>query len=242
MKKIYLLIIITSFFSCKKESKCDCLKGTGDIVLEERSIGTFENIILNDNINLVIRQDTFYSCTVEAGVNLLSKIETKVNDNTLSIYNNNRCNWIRSFKKSINVFLTFPKLYYLEYNGSGTVDCPDTLFADSIRVDSWDGSGIIRMVINTKMSRFNLHTGPADLNVSGFSGVNYLYTNGNGKIDMSGLENGYVFMTSKSTNDSYINVSKELDVWIDYIGNVYYKGNPYSVKTKYTGSGRLIQN
>lgn len=240
MKKLIFLILLSAMFSCKKEDKWDCVKGTGDIIIEERNLEAFENIILNDNVNLFIRQDTFYSCKVEAGENLLPKIKTEISNNTLKISNKNTCNWVRSFKKPINIFLTFPKLYYIEYNGSGNIECADTLFSDSIRVDSWNGSGSIQMVINTKMSRFNLHTGPADIDISGYSGVNYLYLAGNGKADLSNLQNGYTFITSKSTNDTYINVSKELDSWIDYIGNVYYKGNPYSVKTKYTGSGRLV--
>jgi len=240
-KSIFLILIVFALFSCKKEEQWDCFKGTGKVTSEVRNIESFESIILNDNINLFICQDTCYSCKVEAGENLLPKIKTEVNNNILEISNKNTFNWVRSFKTPINVFLTFPKLYYVEYNGSGNIECEDTLSLDSIRVDSWDGSGSIHMMVNTKISRFNLHTGPADLNVSGSSGVNYVYSAGNGKADLSGLYSGYIFITSKSTNETYVNVSKELEAWIDYVGNIYYKGNPYSVKKKYTGSGRLFQ-
>lgn len=241
MKKIFAsILILTVLFSCKKENQCDCLKGTGQITNEIRNIEPFTSIELSHNINLIIKQDTTYSCIVEAGENLLPLIKTTVVDGKLIIANENRCNWMRSFKKDINVYLSLRKINTIEYRGSGNINCSDTLILDSLRFDSWDGSGKAMFLLHTKSSQFNLHTGPADLEVSGFSGVSYLYSAGNGKVDLSNLNTGYTFLTSKSTNNTYVSATKELYVWIDYVGDVYYKGSPYLIDTIYTGSGRLL--
>ncbi len=241
MKKIFTgFLVLIIFFSCKKDNQCDCLKSTGEVTTEVREIAPFSSIVLKHNINLFIKQDSVFSCIVEAGENLLPEIITKVEDGKLTISNENKCNWVRSFKKEINVYLTFRNLNLFEYRGSGNIYCADTLFLDSLRFDSWDGSGKANFLLHTKSSQFNLHTGPADLDVSGFSGVNYLYSAGNGKADLVNLNTGYTFLTSKSTNNTFVYATKELFVWIDYIGDVYYKGSPYLIDEKYTGSGKLL--
>lgn len=241
MKNFVIIIsVLLVFASCKKEQECDCFNSTGQIIMEQRNVESFNTIVLNNNINLILKQDSFFSCSVEAGEHLLSGIKTEVENGILKISNTNKCNWVRSFSKQINVYLNIKSIYRVEYNGSGNIVCQDTLHMDSLRFDSWDGSGKASFLIDSKSSIFNLNTGPADLEVSGSSGVNYLYSAGNGKADLLKLSTGYTFLTSKSTNNTFVNASKELYVWIDYIGDVFYKGTPYYIETKYTGKGRLI--
>ncbi|MBK8876731.1 MAG: hypothetical protein IPN13_23740 [Bacteroidetes bacterium] len=48
-------------------------------------------------------------------------------------------------------------------------------------------------------------------------------------------------MTTKSTGDCFVSVSKEVGVTIEYVGDVYYSGNPYQVDQQVTGSGKLIR-
>ena len=237
---IFLLIIVI-FISCNKENNCDCIKSTGDIIFQKRDINSFNTISLSDNINLYITQDTIFSLTIEAGANLLKLIKTDVIDTCLYIQNKNTCNWVRSFKNKINIYLKCKEINFLKYNNaSGNIYTSDTLHSKYFQFDSNDGTGDINLTINANSSWFNLHTGPAMLNVNGISGVNYLYSAGNGLADLRNLITGYTFMNNKSTNNCFVNVQQELEVKIGYVGDVYYTGNPYVINTQINGSGKLI--
>jgi hypothetical protein len=140
------------------------------------------------------------------------------------------------------VFLKCKQLTGITYNkASGNIYTSDTLVADYFQLNDWNGSGIINLTINTHTSWFNLSTGPADLVVNGVSGVNYLYSVGNARADLSKLKTGYTFMNNKSTNNCFVNVEKELEVQIGYVGDVYYTGNPYKITSEISGSGKLIK-
>jgi hypothetical protein len=55
----------------------DCIKGTGEVMLEERPVGFYDGITVSDDINLVILNDTARNLVVEAGENLLPEISTE---------------------------------------------------------------------------------------------------------------------------------------------------------------------
>lgn len=240
---IFLFIItFFSFTGCNKENGCDCFKGTGDITTEQRISEPFNSISLEDNINLYITRDSAYSLTVEAGEKLLPEITSEVKNGCLYLKNENKCNWVRSFKNEINVYLKCRKLYGILYDrASGDIFTADTLHTDSFRFDSHNGTGTINLILDAGTTKFNLHTGPADLNVKGKAGVNYLYSIANGRANLGEFITDITFMNSKSTNNCYVNVRALLDVEIGYIGDVYYTGNPNIVKQNITGKGKLIK-
>jgi hypothetical protein len=245
MKKLRILfyfIIALGVASCDKANRCDCFKSTGSITREHRTIPGFNKISVSDNINLYILQDTFCSIIVEAGEHLISSIKTEVTDSCIYLTNENKCNWVRSFKNKVNIYLRYKRIKGLIYNtGSGNISTMDTLYTDYFQFDDIAGSGNINFKIVSNTSWFNLHTGPADLTVSGRSGVSYLYSAGNGKADLSHFPSGFLYITNNSTNNCYTNVEKLIEAQIGYVGDIYYTGNPYSISTKITGSGKLIK-
>jgi hypothetical protein len=242
LKVLSYIFTALVLLSCNKGHQCDCVKSTGDITKENRTIMDFNKISVTDNINLYITQDTFYAASVEAGSHLLKSIKTDVRDSCLYLSNENKCNWVRSFKDKVNIYVTCKKIKELVYTkGSGNISSTDTLYADYFQLDDYDGSGIINLKLVANTSWFNLHTGPADLYVAGRSGVSYLYSAGNGKADLRNFPSGYFFINNSSTNDCYINVYKEMELKIGYIGNIYYYGSPYKITANITGSGKLIK-
>lgn len=240
-------ILFSSFFifialaACKKGNICDCLKSTGKVVLEERTVGDFTNIWLEDNINLIIKPDTVSKITIEAGKNLLKLIHSENRNNYLYLTNDNRCNWLRSYDVPINAYVSVKKLDSINYWGCGNISCTDTIKNDIFQIDVHDGSGNVDLTIKTLESRLKIHTGPPTLNIKGISKINILYQGGMGVINASNLSTEFTYLKSFGTNDCFIQVSKELEAKINYIGNVYYKGNPYSIKTEYTDKGKLIK-
>ncbi len=91
-----LLGVALLTLSCDRETAPDCLKSTGKTVRQVRRISAFSEIVLHDDINLYLTHSPDSILTIEAGENLLPKIETTQNGNTLTIRNRNTCNWVRS--------------------------------------------------------------------------------------------------------------------------------------------------
>ncbi len=168
-KQILLCIFLLFLLSCKKENMCDCIKSTGKIKFQERIVGDFSNIWLEDNINIILKPDTINKITIEAGENLLKLIHTEIKNNYLYITNENRCNWVRKFDIPINAYISLKKLDTISYWGSGNISCTDTLKNAIFQIDVHDGSGTVDLTINTYESRLKIHTGPPTLNIDGIT-------------------------------------------------------------------------
>jgi hypothetical protein len=221
-------------------SKDKCLKSIGKVTTEERPLADFGKIMLSDDINVYIRQDSVNRVVVEAGANLIPWIITKVEDRVLTIRDDNKCNWLRSFKRKINLYLFCRELYNIEYYGAGEVRGLNTIVSDSVEIHSANGSGSITLDVNCRVLHVNMHTGPADAEVSGTAQWATYYTRGNGRIVCDKLVTGYAYIDAKGTNDSYVYSNYQLGAKIGYIGNVFYAGHPSIINSEVTERGQLI--
>lgn len=216
------------------------MKSTGDKITEYRNVSGFSKITLHNNVDLILHPGKPFECKVTAGENLLDLVTTEVDQGTLTIRNKNKCNWVRSFKNKFTVELSLPSIQYIYYTGSGNITCADTIRESLFNMDGWTCSGSISLLFNCSTTWLSLHTGTADLKASGFSGVSYVYNSGSGPMECSRLQTGYTYVTNASTNDCYIQVTKELGAKIVLQGDIYYSGTPYKVEKEILGDGTLI--
>jgi hypothetical protein len=230
----YFFIVLLFLVSCNKEEAPDFLKTTGEIVFEERELIDFK-------INLTLIQDTFNKVKIEAGKNLIPEIVTEVKEGKLTIKNTNKFNFLRSYKKEINVTLWCKNIKQLTYRGAGNIKTQNQLTSSPFTFDSHKGTGIVELNCIAQETHFNIHTGHCELILHGNIGVNYLYQAGNGYTNAEDLITGYTFVTNKGTNDLKINVYKVLYAQINYLGNIYYKGDAYEVASDITDDGKLIK-
>jgi len=235
---IALAFLAVFSFSCDKDSKC--LKTSGDNTSEIRTISSnFEVVELNDKINLYIKQDSVVSLRVEAGANLLPLITTEVSNNLLKIKSDNRCDFLRSYDKAINVFLSVPNLKKITYNGYGAINTVNTLTFPELVLEANKATGSIKMALITDYLKVLQHTGPADFTFYGSSKKTYLYTIGNGWFHFENFESDEVHVNTSGTGDVIVNAKSNLLVELYAIGNVYYYGNPTLTITNHTGSGEV---
>ena len=227
--------------SCNKESAPDYLQTTGEITSVERDVEDFTEIELFNKINLFITQDTVNKVVFEAGKNLIPDIVTEVKEGKLSIKNTNKFNFLRSYKKSINVYIHCKNLLHIIYRGAGNISSTNSIIDSVFNFDCKKGTGTVELSVTAKEGHFNMHTGQCDLILHGEIGVNYVYQAGNGYVNAEDLKTGYTFVTNKGTNDLKINVDKVLFARISYLGNIYYKGNAYDVVAEITDKGQLIK-
>lgn len=85
MKKITLLliaIIVTGFSYGQKREK---VKGSKNVTIEKKEIGNFENLEIEDNIDIILIKSDKCSLEIEADDNLHSEININSNGNTLRL-------------------------------------------------------------------------------------------------------------------------------------------------------------
>lgn len=240
MKNILIILLLLTLTTCKKEHMLDCFKSAGSTITENRTATPFINIELKDNVDLIINPNTTPYIKVTAGENLIDGIKTELSGNTLYIRNENKCNWMRSFKNTYTVEVGVDKPAKIFYEGSGDINCKDTIRTDEFIFDSFNGSGSINFLFNCKKTHLKNHIGRCDINAKGISGENIIYVNDTGVMDVSNLETSYTYIRSSTTGDCRIRVNNELGYEILYTGNIYFTGNATIVSELVEGTGKLI--
>ena len=240
-----LLIIICWLFlfnSCKKESMCDCVKSSGPTNVIYHDLKDFKCIYLTDKMDLFLTQGTKFEVKVEAGENLQRLIKTELDGETLKVFNNNKCNWVRGYKHKIKIYVTAPYFKYLRHGGLGTIETLNTIVQDTISLRT-ENSGDFRLDLNTYKITGSAHgngdmylTGTTDRLESDFTGTNYLYSYGL-KV------NSYIYLHSVSIGHAFINAPENglMDIVLDRAGNVFYKGNPTTINLTRNNKGNLIK-
>ncbi|MEI6122946.1 MAG: head GIN domain-containing protein [Bacteroidota bacterium] len=242
MKKAALLILVLfTIASCKKENACDCFKSTGKIVTEQRQVSNFSSIFVSDNVNLYLTQDALFSVKVEAGEHLISLITTELKNDTLFLENHNKCNWTRSYKPKVNVYISLPQLVFIQNSGCGIITTSNTFTGDSLRFYSINASGDLTLNLDVKKCYITIHTGCLNITTTGIADYLDVYYNGDGMIHCENLLTQQAMVNSKSTGNIYVNVTDKLYYNISYDGDIYYTGNPTNVFGYDTGNGQLIK-
>lgn len=239
-KIVLLFFIVLTISSCKKEHWFDCLKSTGKTITVQRPVSYFNQIEMNNNVDLHFHSGATGYVEVTAGANLIDGITTSVENNQLVISNENKCNWVRDFNNTYTVNVWADSLNFLTNNGSGNITFVDTLNTYEFQYDNWNATGTVKIKYNGDRFHANIHTGPADLEVAGITGINWLYYNGYGYMNFKDLKTNITYITNQGQGNCRIRVRDVLEAKIRYIGNIYYAGNPPILVTAITGTGQLI--
>lgn len=219
----------------------DCFKSTGKIVTEERMVANFTSVELEDRINLHLSQSPEFKVQVVAGENLQEHIVVKCKEEVLYISNENTCNWVRSFKKPIDVYLSLPKLELITFRGGGTIKSLTQFTQPSFRLEMWEASGKVNLNLDCHYVSFKSHSGTADVTCIGRARDLYSYSNGSGTINSQGLSSKTALVVNSNSSEIRASVSDSLEAQIRGRGNIHYFGKP-KVSLIKTGEGNLLNN
>lgn len=239
--KILILVATMAMISaCGEEPFCNCFEPTGGVTAETRPLSEFKKIEVFNNISVNIHRSANYLAVVRCGSKLLDGVTTTVVNGRLELKNINRCNWMRDPGNEFVVDLYVPELNEIVFRSAGDIRCADTISTNQFLAESWDGTGTMDLLLDCNETYLKIHTGPADINASGTTGYSYIYNTGNGYIRAGGLKAINATVVSRSTGDCYVHCSSTLNAKIQYIGDVYYSGQPTSIQKEITGAGKLI--
>jgi hypothetical protein len=237
----YLLAgcLLLSVTSCTEEDFCNCFQRTGGKITEERSLGPFSKIELNNNIDLEVIPDTMNAVFITCGDNLIDGISTEVLNSKLILRNNNKCNWLRDLSNKFTARVHVKNLDYILSQGSGDITFLDTLRTSPFLLETANGTGEYRLLFSSNNAELKLHSGPADIYASGKIDQIYFFSGANGYIYAEDLISQYCTVNTASTGDCRVQANVKLDVNIDYIGDVFYRGAATVSRTG-SGSGQLL--
>ena len=74
MKKVLLNSIILLVLACAEYKAPDCIQTSGHRTSVEYSLEPFSKILVNENIELVIKEGVDFHISIEAGAHLISDI------------------------------------------------------------------------------------------------------------------------------------------------------------------------
>jgi len=91
------LFFIFILSSCDKQDAFDCIRSIGHPITKEFITDNFDEILVNENIELTVKVGSLFSLKIQTGSNMMSDVSYRIQDGILILTDENRCNWIRSY-------------------------------------------------------------------------------------------------------------------------------------------------
>lgn len=246
MNKIVYIIYVFLLFSCDSENTGDCFQTAGEIIQNEVELSTFDKVLVNRDVELVITQGAEQKVIIETGKNLMNDVVAEVFGNQLILTDNNTCNYVRDYGIT-KVYVTSPNLTEIrsstqyDISSNGTLAYPNiTLLSEDFGAPNTFNMGDFRLKLNNE----NLTVVFNNLSVCYLEGetenLNVIFAAGNSRFEGRNLVSQKVSVNNRSSNDMVVNPQQELTGVIRGVGNVISVNQPLLVDVDELYKGRLI--
>ena len=205
----------------------------------ERHTGPFSQLVIADNINVVLREGPC-SVSIETDEALQPVVSAEVRGEQLFLRNDASCSFIRRPGESITAYVSLPRLTRIDYQGSGTVTCADTLHCDYVTIEADHGAGSLHLKLDALFTQALINNEVTDLYLEGRSDSCYAWCASRGTIDFRNFEVKRMGLSYAGVRDGYVWATESLHAILYQTGNIYYKGTPQPAPD-YRSSGRLLR-
>jgi len=239
---IIVLSVAIMVLGCKKPENRSCAKFTGKNISKEVKLNEFNRLFLGPHLKYILVQDTEEKVVISGGENLVNFIKTEIKDGLLSIRNENKCNFLRSYKKEVTVELHLKKIHNIQFEGTKELICSNTLNLDDVVLVIRDGAGKVNLDLNANSLQTVVTNGWGNFDFKGI--VNYLKleikANGFGTTyDLDVVDSVHVLTKTQETVS--VRFSNGLNrVEVNGGGDVWYKGSPSNLFFNQYGTGQLL--
>ncbi len=235
MKKITKIFSIVFFAAILLFgfSSCDCIKGEGSIVSENRNLDDFDGIELDIAAHVYLEKSDTFKFRIEAQENILDEVETFVSAGLLRIKYDNYCVISR---RDVRIYISMPELTEIEVGGSGEVLASDVFECDKLRLKI-SGSGGIELEAIAEFIECSI-SGSGGIDLSGTTEELDVSIRGSGDVHALRTEAKNVYVSVKGSGDSRVYATEYLEADVSGSGDVFYKGNP-DIDSNINGSGDI---
>jgi hypothetical protein len=228
--------------SCKKEENRSCFKSIGEIISKEIDFLPMEELVLKSDITYVLYKDDLDKIILKGGKNLLNFVAINQTGKQITIENNNECSFLRDYKDDIVVEIHFSALKKISFGGSKKMINLSPLQLDSLWINAFDGSGVIKLNVQTNYLKLSSDFGYTDFLINGTSDYLLCYLGGSSYASLYDLAiNDSITVVSNSQRDVLVKPAAiRLKAQLNQSGNVLYKGIPSSLFYTRFGKGELV--
>lgn len=237
---IGFIIWIFLIVSCRKPSERTCLKNAGVNNILKKEISLFEELIVNNDFDLTLIQDSLNLIEIEGGKNLIELLNIEEKNTKLILNNKNSCQFLRSYKKRIAAKLHYTRFNKITFTGSGSIINTGILTFDTLLIINENSSGSINLKVNANKVYSKIILGTTDVTISGKTNFSYAYNGSFGWINHKELITDDAACFNNSSGAVEIFSKQKLNAQLKGTGNVYVYGSPTDRLIDAVGKGQVI--
>ncbi len=246
MNNLKYLILFFVFFACDSENAGDCFQTTGAIIQEVVNVENFNKILVNRDVELILKDGATQEVIVETGKNLINDVKVEVVDDQLILTDNNICNYVRDYGIT-KVFVTSPNITEIRSSTQYDIKSDGVLTYPSLTILSEDFNdpdtfivGNFNLQVNNSSLRL-VFNGLSNCFVSGsVDNLSVSFFAGNGRFEGENLIAENVTIFHRSSNDMIINPQQSIKGKVLSTGDVISKNTPAVIEVEELYKGKLI--
>ena len=243
---VYILLLFVIGMSCTSENAPDCFQTAGRTVTQTVPVPDFTRILVRPNVQVILKQDSLTSVTIETGDNLLKEVTAVVDGDRLILSNTNDCNFVREFNQTI-IFITAPNVTEIrsatqfDIASDGILTYPSlAIISEDFNEDEGTTTGTFTLtianeklsVVGNSMASFFISGATENLNVNFASGI--------GRFEGADLVATNVTLFHRGTNKMIVNPQSSLKGELRSTGDLISINRPPVVEVTEFFKGKLI--
>ena len=241
---LFIVIVLSSFAisSCKKAEDRRCYKFAGADAQKEILLENFHAVDLGKKLEYVFINDSTNKIVLIGKENLLNLVDIQQSNDSISIDNLNKCDYLRKFKNNkIRVEIHYTELKYIYSEASEPLTCADTLKTQTLQIEIRDGAGSSNFKVKVENISIDAPHGWGDYVITGQAANAYIGLRSNCFADVTGLNvTNYYFIAHESQGDLKLNPNNlVLNGYMKADGNVLYSGLFVGENVIKTGKGKI---
>lgn len=247
MKKAFYILVCTLLLSCNQEDAWDCIQTAGEINNEEIEVPRFHRIQLEGDVSMVISQSNKQEIYLNTGENLRNDFYVGVEDGTLIIRNNNRCNLSREYAIS-TVFVATDTLNHIRHSSPRDIRSEGMLTFPTLTLESNSSGG---PEISSKSGNFYLGLDISELRISangqsvfnlyGFcENANIVFSDESPRLEGADFKIQKLEVLQRSANKMIVHPVQSITGFIYGTGDIIAVNRPLEIQVEETWTGRLL--
>lgn len=240
---LIILVIATVTTACVVPFQSRQVKGSGEIVVEDRKVSGFDKILVEGVGRLILTQGDSESLSIETDDNLMEYIRTEVVGDTLKIgfeddvVLSSNVGGIGLDPTEGFIFrISVIDLQGIAISGAADIEM-EKIKTDQLDIDL-SGAGLVS-IDDLDASTLNVHiSGAGDVKIVGRVVSQVVMLSGLGRYQAFNLESQDAAVTISGAGGANVWVIDSLKVSISGAGDVQYYGNP-SVNRNISGVGKI---